>query len=191
MCSLGFQYIVVSVVFTLGLFSIAKAQTSCTVVKDESYYLNLSVDDFFEAVSNGNRIGTCLNALNTGSGFCYYYARCQYPGRSDIHGCPLNNNGQGTGCVKAPDEPKGVRVCFYKHGYDFLTESEVNSFCTETGKENLVAQLKWALRKGYCNLPPCVKPVACRNGTPGCKCICGGSVLPNLGILLGLTRMEK
>ncbi|KAI0559247.1 hypothetical protein FGB62_10g38 [Gracilaria domingensis] len=159
----------------VGLFSIGLAQSSCIVVKDLDYHLSLSVDDLFDATTNGNKIGTCFISENSNPrAACYLYARC--PGYAE-NGCPFNNNGRGTGCVKAPDFPKAVNTCYYRSGYDqVLTSQEIDSFCTEDGKVNAVNQIKWALSNGYCNLPACVPPESCTSGSPGCKCTCGGGV---------------
>lgn len=72
------------------------------VVKDVDYYLSLSVNDLYNAVSKGNSISSCSNVISRGNAICYFYVRCQYPGRSSPNFCPLYGYGQGTGCVKAP-----------------------------------------------------------------------------------------
>lgn len=65
-------------------------------------------------------------------------------------GWPLNTDNMGTGCVKAPDLPKGQSICFYARSEYSLTSGERAAFCTESGLTNAVAQLRHAVENGRC-----------------------------------------
>lgn len=56
----------------------------------------------------------------------------------------------GTGCVRAPDLPKRIGSCLYAQPNYELTASEIDSFCTNSGKANAVAQLRHAILAGTC-----------------------------------------
>lgn len=146
------------------------AQQKCTVVKDSAFYLSLSVNQLYSEATKGRRVGDCYIA-EAKRGSCDLYVKSAIKGVNGDRGWPKTNNPRvGTGCVRAPDLPKGVRTCYYNDPRYQLTALERKSFCTDTGKVNAVAQLKHAIRNKACKLPSIVKPVPCMRGSPRCKC---------------------
>lgn len=153
------------IVFILGAFP-SVAVGACSVVKDAAYYLSLSVDDFYASATRGNRVGDCYIA-EAKRGFCDLYAKSAIQGKNGDRGWPKTTSNTGTGCVRAPFLPRRVRTCYYRASNYNLPASLVNTFCTDDGKANAVAQLKHAVRNNACKLPVRPAPVTC---IPPCVC---------------------
>lgn len=147
---------------------------TCTVVKNSGYYLSASNQEIIDASMNGNKIGGCFIQDNRGkAGFCDLYAKSALKGVNGDAGWPKTTSNRGTGCVRAPDLPKGVTTCFYQSSSYDLSTSLVDSFCTNNGFANAVEQIKHAIRNNACALPDSPAPVSCSKGERGCVCTDG------------------
>jgi hypothetical protein len=101
-----------------------------------------SDDYLWSMASGGNSVGNC-RITPGGSNTCDLYVKV-----SNV-GYPQSTVG-GTGCVKAPDFPKHMNVCWYNDPRYSLTAAERADFCTPYGRHNAVAQLCHALMRGLC-----------------------------------------
>jgi hypothetical protein len=94
--------------------------------------------------SGGKSVGGCRIVPGGPGTYCDFYVI------AGNLGYPQVTAGGGTGCVKAPDFPKHMNVCWYNDpGYP-LTAAERADFCTQSGKHNAVAQVCHALMHGAC-----------------------------------------
>lgn len=75
------------------------------------------------------------------------------PGRDWGQGVAEDNRTSGTGCVRAPNLPKGVTTCYFDDPSYPLTTAERRSFCTDSGKSNAVAILKHSIRNKAYKVP--------------------------------------
>eukprot|EP01026_Neomeris_dumetosa_P038248 TRINITY_DN3116_c0_g1_i3.p3 TRINITY_DN3116_c0_g1~~TRINITY_DN3116_c0_g1_i3.p3 ORF type:complete len:164 (+),score=7.19 TRINITY_DN3116_c0_g1_i3:212-703(+) len=71
--------------------------------------------------------------------------------RSGSNGYPLNRECDGTGCVKAPDFPRAINICWYERD-EYCPEIQALSdeFCTDSGVANAAAQLRHAIANDRC-----------------------------------------
>ncbi len=148
------------VVFCLRLTALAlvlHTGTTSTSYANCNNYLCLNNHQLYESLTGGHTIGKCRIDVQPGPGFCYLYVKAAEKGADNDSGYPKNNvNGRlvGTGCVKAPDLPKNIGVCFFSDPRYGLPSSTVASFCTEKGKDNAVAMIRHAIVHKKCG--PCL-----------------------------------
>eukprot|EP01025_Chloroclados_australasicus_P058716 TRINITY_DN739_c0_g1_i8.p2 TRINITY_DN739_c0_g1~~TRINITY_DN739_c0_g1_i8.p2 ORF type:complete len:235 (-),score=13.72 TRINITY_DN739_c0_g1_i8:772-1410(-) len=98
-------------------------------------------------------LGDCKvsDSRNSGS-FCDFYVTSSIHGQGSYKGYPLNTDCRGTGCVKAPDYPKGISTCWYSQAeYGGAINQISNIFCTEDGIANGAAMLRHAIQNDACN----------------------------------------
>lgn len=157
--------------FLLLLISLVASSSAktCTVTKNSAFFLELSTDDLYEHATNRNRVGDCYIS-EARFGACDLYVKSAISGVNGDKGWPKTTDNSGTGCVKAPDYGKKVSTCFYSDNSYLLTQAERDSFCTEFGKENAVAQLRHAIRNNACSIPTTGVTSQCAFGSPGCHC---------------------
>lgn len=60
------------------------------------------------------------------------------------------------GMRKDPDLGKGVRTCYYSDPRYGLSQTDINSFCSENGKSNALNQIRHALRNNAFGLKRCL-----------------------------------
>jgi hypothetical protein len=101
-------------------------------------------DDYLWSMASGGRsVGLCRIVPGDPGTFCDLYVK------AGNLGYPQSTAG-GTGCVKTPDFPKRMNVCWYDDPRYSLTAAERADFCTPSGKHNAVAQVCHALMRGLC-----------------------------------------
>lgn len=161
--------VVLTFLLALCLATVSSSQ-KCTVVKDAAYYLSLSIPDFLAESTQGVRIGGCYIVPKAASGACDMYAKSAVVGSDGDRGWPKTSTNRGTGCVRAPNLPRGITTCFYNSPSYDLTNDLVSSFCTDDGSQNAVAMIKHAIRNSACKVPTAPPPVSCVSGSPGCSC---------------------
>ena len=113
-------------------------------------YLALSDDALWTASTAGKNVGNCHIGFGSQRSFCDLYVSSATVGNNGNRGWPRNSNGLGTGCVKAPDFPKKMSGCFFQNAEYALSTAERESFCTESGKANALAQLRHAISTDQC-----------------------------------------
>eukprot|EP01026_Neomeris_dumetosa_P038245 TRINITY_DN3116_c0_g1_i13.p3 TRINITY_DN3116_c0_g1~~TRINITY_DN3116_c0_g1_i13.p3 ORF type:complete len:290 (+),score=16.59 TRINITY_DN3116_c0_g1_i13:212-1081(+) len=91
--------------------------------------------------------------------------------RSGSEGYPLNKECDGTGCVKAPDFPRGINTCWYERD-EYCPEIQGLSgdFCTDSGVANAAAQLRHAIINDHCNCRNVTAPPPPPHPCPNCYC---------------------
>lgn len=159
-----------AIFFLLAHLVASASANTCTVTRNAAFFLSLSTNDLYSLATKGNRVGACYIA-EVSSGSCDLYVKSAVSGSNGDLGWPKTTGNQGTGCVRAPDYPKKVSSCFYSSSSYVLSQSERNSFCTNSGKSNAVAQLQHAIRSNACSIPIAPASSTCNPGTLGCKCI--------------------
>mmetsp|Transcript_3566 Transcript_3566/g.9922 ORF Transcript_3566/g.9922 Transcript_3566/m.9922 type:complete len:1103 (-) Transcript_3566:305-3613(-) len=107
---------------------------------------DLTDDDLFHIlVERQESIGSCKVYDQRGkSGVCDFYFG------ADGGRFPSTLSGEGTGCVMAPNFPKGVNTCYYKNPAYDLGVLEYSNLCTPSGKSNIAAHFRLALKSGKC-----------------------------------------
>jgi len=134
------------------------AAASITTASNRNYYLSLSDNALWDQLTNGNKVGQCYIHVSPGRGACYLYAKSAISGGRGDYGWPkawVDGQRRGTGCVKAPDLPKGVGTCYFSDPRYGLSQGVINSFCSNNGKSNALNQIRHALRNDACGLPKC------------------------------------
>jgi hypothetical protein len=116
----------------------------------KGYYLALSDDALWAVSTAGNNVNGCYIGFGTPTTFCDLYVISATVGNNSHRGWPRNTSGMGTGCVKAPDFPKKMSGCFFQNAEYALSTAERESFCTESGKANALAQLRHAISNDQC-----------------------------------------
>ena len=136
----------------LALLSLLAATTHACTTKNKAFYLSLSDSQLFAEGLSPKRIGKCY-IVRARYGACDLYVKAALAGPRGDRGYPKTRSNLGTGCVRAPDYPKRVRICYYKDPAYPLTAAERVSFCTDSGNVNAAAQLRHAIRNDKCALP--------------------------------------
>eukprot|EP01026_Neomeris_dumetosa_P052185 TRINITY_DN460_c0_g1_i3.p1 TRINITY_DN460_c0_g1~~TRINITY_DN460_c0_g1_i3.p1 ORF type:complete len:212 (-),score=16.48 TRINITY_DN460_c0_g1_i3:390-1025(-) len=114
----------------------------------KSQLLDLSDEELFNVGLEG--VNNCRINVRPNAGACYYYVSS-----GGSFGYPLTPDCRGTGCVKAPDEPKSVNTCYYQDRvYGSAINEVASKFCTSNGVSNAAAQLRHAIENDACNCSP-------------------------------------
>jgi len=121
----------------------------CNTTTDDENIMDLlewSDDELLRRGLSGLRIGEHCEIIYSVTTACSYYVLGRPSEIDPIYfGIPLNKDRKGTGCVAA--DP----FCWYRGSeYDFLTEEEIDSFCTGSQESNAAAMLRYGIRNGYC-----------------------------------------
>lgn len=127
------------------------AKSLCTLPDHTLYHLGIN-----RLLPHG-KVGCRIDdAAQCRSCFCDLYVKAYTTGpasEGSYRGWPRTVlRGRGTGCVKAPDFPKRTGTCFYADPRYRLTAREVSLLCTNSGKNNALAQLRHALCNGQCGI---------------------------------------
>lgn len=98
--------------------------------------------------------GGCRIDINTGSNFCDLYVISATVGAHGYRGWPRSFDNRGTGCVKAPDFPKGRNICWYTMwNYKNWPMSDRSKMCASSfGEDNAAEQLRHAILHDQCML---------------------------------------
>jgi hypothetical protein len=132
-CSMA-SFKIFAVLVVIGLIVQAEEAYSACPLTDNQIWL---------LAGNGASLGSCTILQGGPSTACDLYVR------AGGIGYPQSTAG-GTGCVVAPDYPKGMSFCWYKDPRYTLSAADRASFCTPSGRHNAAAQVCHALMNGRC-----------------------------------------
>jgi hypothetical protein len=105
----------------------------------------LTDDQIWRLAGNGASLGSCRIAQGGPGTACDLYVKFQ-----GGLGYPQLSTGGGTGCVRAPDYPKGMSTCWYTDTRYTLAAADRANFCTLSGRHNAATQVCHALTHGMC-----------------------------------------
>jgi hypothetical protein len=112
--------------------------------------LSLSDDELVKAAQNG-KTGKCYiaDAKDCSQCFCDFYAKTSKKGLSG-EGLP---NGYGSGCIVAPDSPRGVDICWgAPNVYDQYNSSKT-PICGRSMVKNAANMIRIGIQRNLCDLP--------------------------------------
>eukprot|EP01025_Chloroclados_australasicus_P054969 TRINITY_DN657_c0_g2_i3.p3 TRINITY_DN657_c0_g2~~TRINITY_DN657_c0_g2_i3.p3 ORF type:complete len:222 (-),score=8.43 TRINITY_DN657_c0_g2_i3:1423-2088(-) len=143
----------------------------CQPLPNKAYLLSASEWSLFWLGLN-KKLGACkvIDHRHISGSHCDFYVNSDYYGTSSgsgtataakdalTRGYPLATDGRGTGCVVAPDFPKGISTCWYDSfngpHYGKAINQISSIFCTNQGIRNGAAQLRHAIQNDACNCDP-------------------------------------
>ena len=137
-----FYAILLSALFSVQAFSQVKPL--------KELLLSLSDQELTKAAFNG-KTGKCVivDATNCPQCFCDYYAQTSKAGLAG-NGLP---HGYGTGCIVAPESPKGVGVCWgAPNVYDKYNNTKT-PICGQSMIQNAANMIRIGIQKDLCDLP--------------------------------------
>jgi hypothetical protein len=138
--------LLVALLATLGTL----AQSPYGVYAD--LLLSLSDQALYDAAVQ-RRVGQCFIVLcSTSNCACDLYAKVSINSTTSA-GLP---DLYGTGCVVAPDFPKGMNICFPNPNTYAAYNSTPTPICTKSGVKNAANMIRIAIQRGYCKLPICL-----------------------------------
>ena len=139
------------------LQALVTAKCDLHMIRKDAYRIAALPDaELFRLATTSSAQG-CRITRGGPSAACDLYVKT--PSKDRYNGWPLTPDGRGTGCVKAPDFPKRVGICYYTNPPYDVTAEQTASFCTNNGKANALAQLRDGLKNLKCH--PCLYCEVC------------------------------
>ena len=132
----------------LSLITSLKGHTQVKPVRE--LLLSLSDEELVKAAQNG-KTGKCYiaDAKDCSQCFCDFYAKTS---KSGLRGEGLPH-GYGSGCIVAPDSPRGVDICWgAPNVYDQYNKSKT-PICGRSMVANAANMIRIGIQRNLCDLP--------------------------------------